>query len=217
MLVKLLKKELALALHPVVFLMLGLSALILIPNYPYAVSFFYVTLGLYFISLGGRENGDVLFTLTLPVARADAVTGRFLLAGLIEAASLLLAGGMIALRGLLLKAPNAAGMDANLFLLGEGLVCFGVFHLIFFPAYYRHPDRIGVPFLLSGIALFGLITADVALSYALPFWRDVLDTPDPAHLGAKLVALAVCAAFYVLASALALVRSRKRFAALDVR
>ena len=64
---KLLKKELALCLHPAAVVMLLLSALVLAPNYPYAVSFFYLTLGLFFICLGGRENHDVIFTLTLPV------------------------------------------------------------------------------------------------------------------------------------------------------
>ena len=40
MLGKLLKKEWALCMHPAAWIMLGLTALILIPNYPYAVSFF---------------------------------------------------------------------------------------------------------------------------------------------------------------------------------
>ena len=37
--------------------MLALSALVLVPNYPYGVVFFYSTLGLFFICLGGR--GDI--------------------------------------------------------------------------------------------------------------------------------------------------------------
>ena len=63
---KLLKKELRLCLHPAAIIMLGMALLILIPGYPYAVSFFYTMLGLFFIAQGSRENHDVAFTLTLP-------------------------------------------------------------------------------------------------------------------------------------------------------
>ena len=53
---KLLKKELKLCLHPAAVIMLGLTLLILIPGYPYTVSFFYVMLGLFFIAQGARET-----------------------------------------------------------------------------------------------------------------------------------------------------------------
>ena len=51
MALKLLRKEWTLCLHPAALIMLGLSTLTLIPNYPYTVSFFYTTLGLFFISI----------------------------------------------------------------------------------------------------------------------------------------------------------------------
>lgn len=41
---KLLKKEFLLSMHPITPLMLALSAMVMIPNYPYAVMFFYMTL-----------------------------------------------------------------------------------------------------------------------------------------------------------------------------
>lgn len=217
MLRKLLKKEWALCMHPAVWIMLGLTALILIPNYPYTVSFFYLTLGIFFISMGARESHDVTFTLTLPVEKRALVTARILLAVELELISLALAAGMILLHRLLIKTPNGAGMEANLALLGEGLILYGVFHRIFFPAHFRDVGRIGVPFVLASAALFLLITADVILSYALPFWRDVLDTPDPAHCGAKLAFLAVSALFYIFATVLALRISQKNFLKLDIR
>ena len=67
----LLKKELRLCLHPTAPLFLLLCAMILIPNYPYTVSFFYMTLGVFFICLTGRETHDAAFTAALPVSRAD--------------------------------------------------------------------------------------------------------------------------------------------------
>ena len=56
---RLLQKELRLAMHPASVGFLLLSALLLIPNYPYYVTFFYTSLGVFFICLGGRENKDV--------------------------------------------------------------------------------------------------------------------------------------------------------------
>ena len=48
---ELLKKEFTLALHPTGWLFLGLSAMVLIPNYPYYVIFFYTGLALFFTCL----------------------------------------------------------------------------------------------------------------------------------------------------------------------
>ena len=134
---KLLKKELTLCLHPAALIMLSLSALILIPGYPYTVSFFYTMLGLFFIAQGARENHDVTFTLTLPVEKRSAVDGRFLLTLTLELCSLVLAGLMIALHNALMSMPNPAGMDANIVLIGEGLFLFGAFNLIFYTAHFK--------------------------------------------------------------------------------
>ena len=217
MLGKLLKKEWALCMHTAAWIMLSLTVLILIPNYPYPVSFFYVTLGIFFISMGARENHDVTFTLTLPVEKRSVVRARILFAVELQLISLLLAVGMILLHRVLADAPNGAGMEANLALLAEGLILYGVFNLIFFPAHFRDVSRIGVPFVCASAAVFLLITADVVMSYALPFWRDVLDTPDPAQLRAKLAFLVLGALFYAAATFAALRLSQKRFLKLDIR
>ena len=131
--------------------------------------------------------------------------------------SLLLAGLMILLHSTLIHTPNGAGMEANIVLLGEGLLLYGVFHLIFFPLHYRDTSRVGLPFLLASAALFLLITADVVLSYAFPFWRDVLDTPDPTQLRVKLLFDLGCVVFYILATFLSLRVSQKRFLRFDIR
>ena len=214
---KLLKKELSLCLHPAALLMLPLSALTLVPNYPYAVSFFYLTLGLFFICLDGRENHDVIYTLTLPVAKRDAVTARFLLAALLELVMLLLAFGFIRLHRVILPDPNAAGMDANLSLIGEGFLFFGIYHLVFFPSYYRDVNKVGLSFIKGSVFAALFVIADIVLCYTLPFVRDVLDTPDPLNLGAKLVFLAVSVVSYAAATLLALRISQRRFEAQDIR
>lgn len=215
--IRLLKKEFALCMHPAVPLFLALSALILIPNYPYAVSFFYITLGMFFICMSGRENHDISFTMTLPASRRQIVGARMGMAVILECAQILLCGAVIALKNRLLgDAPNEAGMDANLALLGEGLLLFALFNGIFFPSHYKDVRKVGVPFLKASVAVFLLVVADAACCYTVPFVRDVLDTPDPAHGAEKAAFAAACLAAYALATALAWRISQKRFEQLDL-
>ena len=74
----LLKKEFSLSMHPVTPLMLMLSSMALIPNYPYTVMFFYMTLAVFFTCMMGRENHDVIYSMCLPVAKKDIVKARIL-------------------------------------------------------------------------------------------------------------------------------------------
>ena len=214
---KLLKKEFRLCMHPAAWIMLGLSVLILIPNYPYAVSFFYMTLGIFFITQGGRENHDPAYTMTLPVSRREAVMGRILFACCLEGMQLLAAALFTLIKTLLGAGPNQAGMDANLALLGEGLILFSLFNLIFFPMYFRDVSKIGKPFVVSSIAVFLYIVLAVAATYVLPFVRDRLDTPDPAHMGEKLVFLLFSLLIFLGCTALSMRLSIKGFEKLDLQ
>ncbi len=214
---KLLKKELSLCLHPAAVMMLFLSALVLVPNYPYAVTYFYMTLGLFFICLGGRENNDVIYSLTLPVAKRDVVTARFALAVLLELLLLLLCFAFARLHARILPEPNAAGMDANLALIGEGFLFFGLYHLVFFPSYYRDVNKVGLSFVKGCVFAALFVIADIVLCYTVPLFRDLLDTPDPQQLGTKLVFLGVSLAVYLLTTLLALRISQRRFEAQDIR
>ena len=53
---ELMKKELKLVLHPMNIVFLALSALLLVPNYPYYVTFFYTTLGIFMMTQTAIEN-----------------------------------------------------------------------------------------------------------------------------------------------------------------
>ena len=75
--IKLIKKEFGLAMHPIVPMMLLLSVMVLIPNYPYIVIFFYVSMAIFFTCLSGRENNDVVYSLNLPIAKKNIVKARF--------------------------------------------------------------------------------------------------------------------------------------------
>ena len=215
---KLLKKEFRLCLHPAALMMLALSALILIPNYPYGVSFFYMTLGIFFVCLSGRENHDAAFTLGLPVSRRGLVRGRVLFASCLELMQLLACAVFCCIHARLLgNTPNEAGLDANIALFGEGFLLFGAFNAIFFPGYYRDVNRVGGPFIRSSVAIFLLITAEIVCTHAVPWVRDALDTPDPMYMEEKLGFLAFGAAVYAGLTALAIRVSARRFEALDLQ
>ena len=214
---KLLKKEFRLCLHPTAPLFLALSSMILIPNYPYAVSFFYITLGVFFICLTGRENHDAGYTAALPVSRKQIVEGRILLVLCLELCDLLAAGLMIWLKSLIGYAPNQAGMDANIALLGEGFIVFGLFNLIFFPRWYKDINKVGVPFLLASVAVFVYIMIAIVSTYAVPFVRDCLDTQDPAHIAEKLLFVGVAALLFACSAWLTVQLSVRRFERVDLQ
>lgn len=212
----LLYKELRLSAHPTNWLFPAMSAMMLIPDYPLAVNLFYVTLGMFFVCLSGRENNDIYYSVTLPIRKSDAVRARFLFFALLELVQLLCCGLFILLRSKLRIGPNAVGMDANAAFLGVGLGLFGLFHLSFLPLYYKDPGNIGRPFLLSSVVCFVYIGLTEALCHVVPLFRDVLDTPDPAHRGAKLLCVLAGLLLWLASTLLALKRSLRNFETIDL-
>ncbi|HNW85308.1 MAG TPA: ABC-2 transporter permease [Candidatus Limiplasma sp.] len=213
---KLLRKEIRLALHPTNVIFLTLSAMLMIPNYPYYVTFFYTTLGLFFLCLNGRENNDVEFSVSLPVPKQAVVQGRIAFAMLVELAQLALAVPFAILRHGMSPAINEVGMDANVAFFGLSLLMFGLFNILFFPAYYQNPNKVGKAYVKSSVLLFLYITVAEALTHVAPLFRDQLDTPDPLFMNVKLMTLAIGAVGFVLLSGIAYAISAKRFVALDL-
>ncbi len=195
---KLLKKEFLLSMHPITPLMILLSTMVLIPNYPYAVMFFYMTLAIFFTCMMGRENHDVIYTMTLPVAKGDIVKARITFVVILEMLQILLLIPLTMLRQYLNPAGNQAGIDANIVLLAEGFLLFGIFNLIFFGSYYKNVDKVGISFVKATIAFFLLVVLEVISTHAVPFVRDCLDTPNSQYLGYKLVTLGIGVALYVI-------------------
>lgn len=73
----LIKKEWKLTVTPVPLLFLLLSALVLVPSYPYYVTFFYNALGIFLMLQAARENRDVYYMALLPLTKRDLVRARF--------------------------------------------------------------------------------------------------------------------------------------------
>lgn len=213
---KLLKKEFGLAMHPTVPMMILLSAMVLIPNYPYVVIFFYVSMAIFFTCLLGRENNDVVYSLNLPIRKSSIVKARIFFAAIIELLQLALMVPLTVLRGQIESLPNGAGMDANISLFGIGFIVYGLFNLLFFVSYYRNVSKVGIAFVKSSILLFVCTTADVVSTYAVPFVRDKLDTADPQFLTEKLLFVAAGVLIYALLTLLACKISVRHFEKQDL-
>lgn len=210
-------KEIKLVLHPMNLGFLLLSALPLVPNYPYYVMFFFTTLGVFMMSQSARENNDMEYTVTLPILKSDLVRARFLIVVLIELLQMVLALPFALLRQRYDLPGNQVGMDANIAMFAFSFVLFGIFNLVFLTSYFRAPQKVGVAFLRSNIAVWGYIILAETADHIIPFMRDQLDTPDPQFLREKSIVLAVGVLLYAAFTLFARRRAFRSFEALDLQ
>ena len=213
---KLLMKEWKLCMHPMGYIMLLCTALILVPGYPYGVSCFYMGLAFFFICLTARENHDASFTLTLPVSRRDAVKARIFFCTVLEVLDLLLIGGFILIKYAIGFTPNPAGLDAGLALMGDSMIIFALFNMIFFPSYYKDINKPGKAFVIAASAVFAWIIFEVVATYTIPFFRDVLDSPDPRNMSEKGLFTLAGFALFLAGTAKSVQSAAKRFEAVDL-
>ena len=215
----LIKKELSLCLHPTAFIFLFFAVLVFVPNYPYEVIFFFSCLSIFFCCMMTRENGDIAFSCALPVKKEHIPFAKMLVVFGLQCIILLLVGIIGAIKGAVLPAEqfvNQAGISANLALVGNGAILLGIFNLIFFPCYFKKPDKIGVPFVIAAIVLFVLIGVFIVLRWVTPLYSITLNGLNSENTGAKIVALAIGVAVYVVLSAISCKLSMKNFQKIDV-
>ena len=173
----LLYKQLRLVCHPMTPLFCLFGVMVLIPNYPYTVIFFYVTLGLFFSFLNMREQKDIYYSALLPVPKRDAVKAGCLFVVLAELASLvLLALFSVLAVHLQPEKDNLVGLDPNITLLAAGLLIYAVFNAVFLPSFYANGYKVGTAYLKAVIPT----AAVMAVCEALPHfprltWLDELD------------------------------------------
>ena len=213
---KLLKKEFTLCMHPFCYVAPLLSALVLVPGYPYGVCCFYTALSIFFVCLTARENHDVTYTLMLPVSRGDAVHARVLFCVCLEVLQLLVMGGFILLKYAIGTMPNPAGLDAGLAMIGEGFILYALFNLIFFPVFYRDINKPGSAFLFGSIAMFVWIIGEIVATYTVPFVQFTLDTQDPLYMREKALFTLGGLALFAAGSYLAALRAEKKFETVDL-
>lgn len=213
---KMLKKEFVLAMHPTVPIMMLLSAMVMIPNYPYSVIFFYVSLSVFFTCLLGRENNDIIYSLSLPVAKKTIVKSRMVFTVILQLLQLLIMIPLCILRQNVMLEGNQAGLDANIALFGWGLIMYGIFNTIFFGKYYKDVNKVGVSFVVASIVMFLFVAVEVASTFAIPFVRDCLDTRDPDFMTEKFIFLGIGALVYLLMTVFTYRRSVRNFEVQDI-
>ena len=172
----LLKKEWKLVMMPVPLLFLLLSALLLVPNYPYYVTFFYTTLGIFLMLQSARENRDLYYMAMLPITKREMVKARFLLVLSVELLQMLVCIPFLFLRASYADLKNAVGIEANVAFLGFALVMLGLFNRIFFPMHYKNAYDLGKPFLISSIVLAVYVFGMEVAQHVLPYLKDVCDS-----------------------------------------
>ncbi len=212
----LLYKEFKLCTHPTNLIFLSLSALLMVPNYPYLVTFFYTGLAVFFVCLSGRENHDIFYTVCLPVSKRDIVKSRFSFVITLELLQVLFAIPFSILRQSFNIPGNEVGMDANIAFFGFAFIMMGIFNLIFFLSYYNAPEKVGVAFAKACTAITIFVVLVETSAHVVPFVRDCLDTKDPEFLGYKLIILAIGFVIYVACTFVAYQKSTTSFEKLDL-
>jgi hypothetical protein len=216
MMSNLLRKEFKLAVHPTSFIFLLLAPMLLIPNYPYYVAFFYQTLGVFFTFMNGNTTNDVTFTTLLPVRKRDAVKARVITVVVCELLQIVVSIPFAFLRNTLIPVPNAAGMEANAALFGLSLVMLGLFNLVFLPGFYKTAYKTGGPYVWACAAMSVFVILAELVIQLTPALKTALDTVNPAYLPQQMSVLAAGVVLFGILTALASKLSIERFEKLDL-
>lgn len=205
---QLLVKEFRLALVAPAIIFEFFGVMLLIPSYPFLITYFYGTLGIFFICMFGRENHDVLYTALLPVSRPEIVKARITLCVILEVVLIGTSALFAVLRKPLGLEPNMAGLDPNVAFFGVALTLVGLFNIIFFPGYYRNTNKIGIPFLIASLVYAGGMLAAEAFGMMPGPVSQLLSAGKVAE---QAVILAAGAAVYILLTWASLRISIRRF------
>lgn len=212
----LIQKEWRLAMSPVPFFFLALSALVLIPSYPYYVTFFYTTLGIFLLFQASRENRDVYYMMLLPIRKRDMVLARFTTVAAIEWMQALACIPFALLRGRYSQLNNPVGIEANAAFFGLSFVLLGVFNITFLPMHYRSGYDLGKPFLISSVVQFLLIALFESLDHVVPYMKTVCESCAAADLVRQLPVLFGGLAVWAGLTYLAFRLSAARFERVDL-
>lgn len=167
-----LAKEVHLCLSPINYLFLLFSVMVMIPNYPVYVPFFYICLSVFFIFNTSEINRDIRYSMILPIKKSDIVKSRCILVCTYESITLILAGVLSIVRNTHSKLPNDAGIEANFAFFGFVLIVLSVFHFVFMTSFYKKAERPGFPFIKASICFWVLYAV-----FEFPIWtKNILPT-----------------------------------------
>ncbi len=211
----LLYKQLRLVAHPMTFVFLFVGVFFLIPSYPYTVAFFYVTLGLFFMFMNGREQRDAAYNAILPVRKGDAVRAACRFSAAVQLLAMVLAVPFAFLSARINPlGTNRGGLDANPALFALGFLLFAVFNVVFLPIFYRSGYKVGVAFVAASACMVPVVLCDVILPHVPGL--EWLDAADRASCLRQLPLLAICAAVYAAVTLLAHRRAARLYEKVDL-
>ena len=180
----LLYKQFRLVCHPMTLIFCLFGIMVLIPNYPYTVIFFYVMLGLFFTFLNIREQKDIYYSALLPVPKRDTVKAGCAFVVIIEVLSLvvLIPCSLLAVH-LQPGKDNLVGLDPNLALLAAGFLLYAVFNAVFLPSFYANGYKVGVAFVKAVIpTTLAMMVLEALPHFPALTWLDDMDAATQVRL-----------------------------------
>lgn len=225
----LLRKEFLLSLNPNVILFALLGLTIGIPSYPGLVGFFYLLGGLSSIMPRALADKDIEYTAMLPVRKRDVVASKVLLIVLLELGTILITVPVAICRDLLWDPtivaaggsdPSIYAMEPSLATYGFGFLCFGLYNLLFFPWYYKNPQKINVPQIVSTLITLAVMTVFLALPIVLSTLGypilNAANISETAGLVTQLCILGIGIVVFVVMTLIANKKAGRHFEKVDI-
>ncbi len=214
----LLNKDFRLSASALTYAFLAASLMTMLPGYPILMGAFFVCLGLFHSFQNGRETNDILYTALLPVPKRDVVRAKYAFSCTIQMLSFFLMSLLTLLRMAILGNAEVyrsnALMNAGPLFLAFVLLIYASFNGLFLQRFFRTAYRIGIPFLLFGIAVLIL----TAVGESLHFFPglEFLNTPSGERIGLQMGILGVAAMVFALTTWLSCRASIRSFEQLDL-
>ena len=171
----LIKKEFLLSAHPMTYVFMFFGVMLLVPSYPYYITFFYVTLGLFFSFMNGRENRDLYFDAILPVSKKDTVRAKTAFVWIVEIIAVVFSVPFALItQKINPNGSNRAGIEANVAFDGLSLIMLAVFNAVFLCSFFKTVYNVGKSFLFACIPTAVFIAAAEAADH-MPVIGDFLE------------------------------------------
>lgn len=206
------KKEWTLNLKPAsyIYIYSVLSLLILIPEYPYFVSFAYCLIGIPTLFSYLKGNKDLEFNAMLPLSRTEIVKSKILCVTFIQGLQIATAIPCALVSALVLNpAGNLVGLDANFTLFAFALLGYSIFNLLFLPNFFGTGYKVAKPTVFAFIGYLSFTLIAECLVMFVPTLHTIFD--GYAYLGAQLILLGVAIVAYAVSIYLTYKLSVKRF------
>ena len=213
-----LRKEMKLSASILSYLFILFGFMFFLPGYPVLCSAFFVALGLFQSFQSAREANDIVISVLLPIAKRDAVKGKYLFVCFIEGCAILLMALAVIVRMTVFSQSvvyrSNALMNANFFALGMAFVIFGIFNWIFVGGFFKTAYKFARPFVLFIIVTFLVIFAAEALHHVPGL--EALNAFGTEHMVLQTILLAAGAAFYLLTTVLSCAKACSDFERIDL-